>query len=243
MALCLLLACCSSLVCEDCLAGEHCSLRKRDPKKREKESPLKSGCYATRNTDGKKTWRNLTKDKWNLWGRDVLQLGTKADGWWAPLRQIGLTSRELRVRSTRLDVVGGPSKAASGIFVVQPSYRPFRSTCRRRSPIEQRRWRAAGSATALLSTTKQLCGDVHTATSITGGGSVVSVPNQALPGHVLSPRVRLGQSRVQHHAVLCPLPRARRTRRGQTRLGQLPAQLSLPYMGAWGRGARPCCRI
>ncbi|CAL9750158.1 unnamed protein product [Musa acuminata subsp. burmannicoides] len=101
------------------------------------------------------------------------------------MSKIGLTARELRVRSTRLDEVGGPSKPASRIFVVQPSHRPSRSTRRRCSPIEQRRWRAAGSATALLSATKQLCGDVHTATSITGSGSIVSVPNQALPGHVL----------------------------------------------------------
>ncbi|CAL9116159.1 unnamed protein product [Musa acuminata var. zebrina] len=101
------------------------------------------------------------------------------------MSKIGLTARELRVRSTRLDEVGGPSKPASRIFVVQPSHRPSRSTRRRRSPIEQRRWRAAGSATALLSATKQLCGDVHTATSITGSGSIVSVPNQAFTGHVL----------------------------------------------------------
>lgn len=117
MALCLLLACYSSLVCEDCLAGEHCSLfflivfwavrvskrdspagplevsfrqnifqsmffwstgrRKRDPKKRETESPLNSGYHATRNTDGKKTWWNLTKDKSNLWGKWCASAGNK----------------------------------------------------------------------------------------------------------------------------------------------------------------------
>ncbi|URD73239.1 hypothetical protein MUK42_35150 [Musa troglodytarum] len=85
------------------------------------------------------------------WSIKEIDLHSVTSNFLSPLRkveaQIGLTSRELRVRSTRLDEVGGPSKAASGIFVVQPSYRPFRSTRRRRSPIEQRRWRAAGSAT------------------------------------------------------------------------------------------------